>query len=499
MITRALYCSLILSILAATLAVAVAAQTAPFNERDDRYRLLGLKRAKQAYDIAKADYARFEELYNRDLIPRQELEQASARLADAEVNYQQSMLAVMFEDHYVTVTQAVKVQSDEQNRMVRLTVANASGGSAEYAQLLQNEDELFRALRPEIVNNVYVSILNDENAIVGIPYEAKIPELHFGEPVEIEFALLQDLDAVTVYIVYGDGSARTMKIFLQKDQSVDRVILESVQFSQEIDLGNRTRYGLSLELFSSTTNQFALQVLNLPDQISRTFRGAGGDARLSQVKFTESSRTKTADLEVTLPDRPTDEVQMDVPLPFFVVAVPRDRREEFQDRARDWTEEELVAAQVGYVRLELIPKGRGELRLRAPQLYAQALPDESVVIAFDIINEGSRRLDNIEVATDLPPGWQRDLSPEIVRSLDIGEERRLELTLIPPPGIATGKYEVRLRPSALSDNQPVLSEDKSITVDILAQANLLGTSLIVVLLLGLVSGIVFFGMRLARR
>ena len=74
-----------------------------YNQRDDKYRVLGLKRAKEAYETAKRDYDRQLELYNRKLISQAELDRSRNVFADAEVNYQQSLLAVLFEQQFVSV------------------------------------------------------------------------------------------------------------------------------------------------------------------------------------------------------------------------------------------------------------------------------------------------------------------------------------------------------------------------------------------------------------
>ena len=97
-----------------------------FNQRDDEYRLLGLKRAKEAYDFARSEFDRQKILFERDLITRLDLERAQNSLADAEVNYQQSLLAVLFEEQYVSVSSAVKFQSEDGRKRVRLTLSNDS-------------------------------------------------------------------------------------------------------------------------------------------------------------------------------------------------------------------------------------------------------------------------------------------------------------------------------------------------------------------------------------
>jgi uncharacterized membrane protein len=117
----------------------------------------------------------------------------------------------------------------------------------------------------------------------------------------------------------------------------------------------------------------------------------------------------------------------------------------------------------------------------------------------DVVNEGTRRLDNVKIDVDVPLGWTKTVDPLIIPKLDINEERRVTLLTAPPKGVAVGRYELRLRTSALSDNQPVNAEDKTVTVEIQAEANVLGTILLVIAIVGLVGGMVVFGMRLSKR
>ncbi|TDI69961.1 MAG: hypothetical protein E2O85_04655, partial [Bacteroidetes bacterium] len=215
----------------------VAQSSTFFNQRDDQYTLLGLKRAKEVYEVAKLDYERQKGLYDQQLISKAEYDRARAAYTDAEVNYQQSLLAVIFEQQYVTVLAATKYQGTGSRKQVRIEIGNAAAGGAEFSQLVSFEDEIFRSLQPDIVHDVYVSLLNDEGAIIGLPYEAKVEELHFGKPQILEFDLLQDLDAVSVNIIYGRGSERRLKVFLQKDATVNKAAIQSEQFSQEVELG----------------------------------------------------------------------------------------------------------------------------------------------------------------------------------------------------------------------------------------------------------------------
>ncbi len=502
----AVACRTMFMVLGVILSIAVLhsrlqAQTGiPFNQRDDTYPLLGLKRAREAFEFARADMERQEAMYGKGLISFQELERAKNSFADAEVNYQQSLLAVLFERQFVSVVNAVKYQAQDGHKHVRVTLANTSGGGADFRKLIEMDDELFRSLQPDVINDVYVSLLNGENAIISRPYEAKVERLLYGKPVELDFALLQDLDALTVDIVYGNGSQRSPKIFLQKDSSVNMATIYSEQFSQEVELGGSAVYDLHLELFSSATNTFKLEVVNLPPQITRYFADPASEARLSQLRFTERTNSMKAAMKIFLPDRPTGEVTVGEPISFFVVAVPQDRMVSIEGlSSRKWTIEEIEALNVGYARLEIVPRGNGRLLVKAPQLYHSIEKGGIVEMDIDVINDGTRRLDNVEFEIDTPPGWQKTTDPLMIQSLDIRKESRIRIVLTPPGDVTAGRYEFRVRTSSLSGDLPIRGEEKTVTVEVKAGANVLGTLSLVILIVGIISAIVVFGIRLSRQ
>ncbi len=471
-----------------------------FNQRDNTYPLLGLKRAKEAYETARTDYERQKALFDKQLISRQELDRVFRNYSDAEVNYQQSLLAVLFEQQYVIISRAVKYQSRGSRKRVRLTLENSTGGTAEFQKLIGIEDELFRSLQPDVVNNIYVSLVNDDNAIISEPYEQKVEKLLTGQPVTLDFGLLQDLDAVTVSVLYGDGSQQSRKIFLQKDASVNIAAIEAEQFSQEVELGGSTDYSMTLELFSGVSNTFKLDVVGLPSEINRYFLDPSTSNRLSQFQFTEGVNTRQAALRVFLPERPTAEVGIDEGMAFYAVAIPRERIEEIGDlRDRAMTLSEIEALNIGYVRLELVPRGIGEILVRAPQLFHTIKPDETVEVNVEVVNEGTRRLDNVRIEADLPLNWTDTIDPAVIEKLDINEEQRVGLGFTPPEDISPGRYEIRIRTTSLSDDQPIEGEDKTVTIQVEQEANIFGTFLLILVIVGLVVGIVIFGIRLSRR
>lgn len=475
-----------------------------FNQRDDQFTLLGLKRAQDAYQVAKADFDRQRSLFDTGVVSGAALDSARRTLSEAEVNYQQSILASLFEQQYVSVTSAVKLRSGHRKR-VRLQLENTSGGGAEIGHLLDVDPQLYEALRPEVVHNIYVALANDDGTVVSRPYETKIQELRYGKPRTLELDLLQDLDEVTVMLTYGNGSQRSLKVFLQKDSSADRVLVESRRFSQEVELGQSAEFDLDLELFSGSSDTYKLEVLGLPQEIHRFFKDAVNGARLSQFRFAEAGETRRAALQVSLPDRPSAELALGRALPFWVAVLPRDRVEALRpqldavDLASAGAAEQLAGLGVGVARLELIPRGVGRLLTRAPQLYFPIQQGDPVSATVELVNEGTRRLDNVEVEVEAPLGWTKRVEPALIPSLDVGEERTVTVHLEAPPEVTVGRYEARIRSSSFADEKTITGQDKTLSVEIRGVARL-GPSLILAgLMVALVLGIVIFGVRLTRR
>ncbi|RJQ64047.1 MAG: hypothetical protein C4517_03095 [Stygiobacter sp.] len=191
---------------------------------------------------------------------------------------------------------------------------------------------------------------------------------------------------------------------------------------------------------------------------------------------------------------------MDKPISFFVVAVPYERTKEVEFRqGKIYTKEEIEKLDLGYLKLEITPRGKGELKVNANQLYFTSLPGEKIEVPLEILNEGSRRLDNIEFELDLPINWTKEIKPQIIESLDIRKDKRVVITFTPPNDVPVGKYDIRLRTTCISDEKLVKAEDKTITIEVKQSENIFGTILLVLLIIGLVSVIVVFGIKLSRK
>jgi hypothetical protein len=470
-----------------------------FNERDDKYVLLGLKRARESYELAKKELARQEELFARGLIPESRLDEVRRAHAEAEVNFQQSMLAVLFEEQYVAVRAAVKQRDAAGRTSVRLRLESTAGGGAELRHLAGMEDELFRSLAPDRVHDVYVSLLDDAGAIISQPYEAKIEELVAGQPADLVFGVLRDLDAVTVALAYGNGSRRTVKVFLQRDEREDRVAVQPLQFSQEGELGATVSYDLALELYSGSDDTYRLAVLNLPPEVHASFSDPASEARLRQIRFDGGAETRRARLALELPDRPSERLPLGQPRELLVAAIPERRVESLGDLGRAWTPAELDAAGIGWARLELLARGAGRLQVVAPQLFQRSEGAAAVSLAVDLRNDGSGELRNVALQLEPPLGWQRRIEPALVPVLAVGAEQRVMVTLEPPADVPPGRYEGRLESRALADGRPVDGEDKLLTVEVVAPVHLAGTVGLLGGILAVVGGLVVLGVKLTRR
>ena len=79
------------------------------------------------------------------------------------------------------------------------------------------------------------------------------------------------------------------------------------------------------------------------------------------------------------------------------------------------------------------------------------------------------------------------------------KEMQIKLTFIPPSDVGVGAQEVKIKTEAMADNRPVQTEDKTVRIQINAKTPLLGSIILILLLIGLVVGIVIFGIKLSRR
>lgn len=472
-----------------------------YNPRDDQYRLLGMNRAQSEYENALREYNRQRELRERNLISEADVERSRTQMEGARVNYLQAALAIVFATPHVVIDRAVKFQRGDR-KFVRLTLRteNASAEGDKLNELI--DSTLLRQLRPEEVPNVFVSLKDDSpngGAIISQPYESRIPVLRFGQPVQIEFRLLRDVDVVTVSATYA-GQSQDRRVFLEKDASANVVTIQSAQISQEGDLGTEVRYTLQLERFTSDASGVRLEVGGLPRDIRYEFRDPASGARLTSLRFPEGVTSQQLVLALTIPQRDGGRFALDKAIPFWALALDAEASARFTEMSADsLTATEAASLAAGKVRLELVPRGIGRLEIRSANLYHTIARGDSVTMDVTVRNTGSRAVTNVRLTVDVPPEWHATVSPDLIHDVPIDGEARARITIVPPAEIGVGDYDARIKTDALSAERQVDTEDKTVRVHVEPAANLAGTITLVGLLVALVGGVVVFGMKLTRR
>lgn len=470
-------------------------------QEDQASLLLDLKKARAAYEIAKQRLENDKKLFDNKAISGEEYNKSRNELLSKEVDYQKLVLRVIAQQSYIIVEKAVKYQTASGERRVKVILQSTMEGNQEYLDQFKEHFDVFTPeMRSNKIYNIFVSLVNIENkTIVGTPYEIRIPVLELGKSATVDFGLLKDLESLQVNLNYG-GKKDEKNIYLEKASSAGIVDIVSIQFSQEADLGANAVFDLTLERFSSSEDVYSLLVVNLPRQISCEFTDSETNARLSQIKFTQGVNTKRLALKAYLPERDDETVVIDKPLIFYALVLSREEYARIQNLSdKHLSQKELDGIQGGKVKLELIPRGVGRIEVRALSLYHEITVGDSVLMDITVRNNGTRILNNIKISTDNPLNWRSLVLPDLIRSLDPEKEEIVHLSLIPPSDVGVGAQEVKIKTEAMAENRRVQTEDKTIRIQVQSKTPILWTALLIILLIGLVLGIVIFGIKISRR
>lgn len=479
----------------------VITATITFAQTNQASLLLDLRQARAAYENARDRYENDKGLLENQAISESEYNQSKNELLSREVDYQKLILQLMSEQSYVVVEKAVKYQNEAGERRVKVILRSTMEGNQEYLQQFEQHFDVFTPeMRTSRIYNVFVSIENmNDNIIIGSPYMIRIPSIDLGKTAVADFKLLQDVESVRVALKY-DGGNDQMNVLLEKDASANIVHISSSQFSQEADLGSSVTYDLTLERFSEFDDAYRLLVLNLPRQISNDFFDTESNTRLSQIKFNQGENTRRISLRTYLPDRDDENMEIDQPIEFYAAVLTQDEYNNIADNPnKEFTKKELAEIQGGKTRLELTPRGVGRIELRARSLYHEITVGDSVNMRVTVRNAGTRRLDNIRIMTDNPLHWNSVIEPDLIRSLDPEQEEDVYISIIPPKDASVGAQEVKIKTQAYADNRRVRTEDRTVRIQISAKTPVFWTIMLILLLLGLVVGIVVFGIKISRR
>lgn len=466
-------------------------------------KLLKLKSAQLSLELKKADFDRYLKLKEEGLTSEADFAQRQTSYLQAQVDYQQALISFMGSEARISVASAVKFQDGSGKKFVRVALRYASKELKELANLKISAEDLFPLDFMKEIKDVYVSLLT-EGKIISDPYERSVASLPLEAVREVTFQLLKDVESLDVNISYSGKTEKT-SVYLQKGVSANIVTINSAQFSQEADLESTATYDLSLEKFSGEANVFKLEAVNLPPQITYEFSDPTTSARLSQIKFSEGITNLKLQLKLYLPKNPDDRVVLDKPLEFFVLALDNDQTLKLRELEASGAGaagvglKEIEGLKAGAVKLELIPRGVPKVEVQAVNLYHEIKAGDDISMNVTIRNTGTRKLNNVRIFCDLPLNWRVEIKPDLLPTLEQNKDEVVSIKFLPPTGVSVGDYEPKIRTDAVADNRRVESEDKIVRIHISSKANVLGIGALVLLLVGLLVGIVVFGIKLTRR
>ncbi|TRZ89969.1 hypothetical protein D4R89_05240 [bacterium] len=482
------------------LVTAAAAAQSPQPQESQNMKLLRLKSSQLSLELKKADFDRYLKLKEEGLTSEADFAQRRTAYLQAQVDYQQALISFMGSEARISVASAVKFQDAGGKKYVRVTLRYSSKELKELAKLNISAEDLFPLDFMKEIKDVSVS-LKSEGKIISDPYEKVVPTLPIEEERNVTFQLLKDVENLDISVFYS-GKTETTSVYLQKGVSANIVTINSAQFSQEADLESQATYDLSLEKFSGEANVFKLELVNLPQPITYEFSDPQTQARLSQIKFTEGVTSMKLSLKLYLPKNADAQVVIDKPLEFFALALDNDQSAKLRELAAANPRLEPGAVEglkAGSVKLELIPRGVGKVEVQAVNLYHEIKVGQTVAMEVRVKNAGTRKLNNIRISTDLPLSWRVEVRPDLIATLEQNQEEVVSIRFLPPPDVSVGDYEPKIRTECVADNRKVESEDKIVRIHISSKTNILGISVLILFLVGLLVGIVVFGIRLTRR
>ena len=149
------------------------------------------------------------------------------------------------EDPYISVVSARRYKEGDRRRLEVILTYGAVTSTEDTAA-----DTDAQSTAQEI-NNVYVAIKDDTEAIIGYPYEHRIPTLKDGQEKLLDFELRRNVDSLTVNLRYLDKDY-PYKIHLEEDTRYIS-ILSAKKF--RVDSGTGGQMMVTLQLKNTSTTE----------------------------------------------------------------------------------------------------------------------------------------------------------------------------------------------------------------------------------------------------
>ncbi|MYB02608.1 hypothetical protein F4X90_23455 [Candidatus Poribacteria bacterium] len=158
------------------------------------------------------------------------------------------------EDPYISVVSARRYKEGDRRR---LEVVLTYGALTD--ETVEDETAKVDTTTAQEINNVYVSIKDDTDAIIGFPYEYRIPTLKDGEEKMLDFELRRNVDSLVVSLNYLKEE-NLYKIHLEEDTR-HISILSAKKFRVE------NQMMVTLQLKNTSTTE-AMSINATPEEIA---------------------------------------------------------------------------------------------------------------------------------------------------------------------------------------------------------------------------------------
>src|SRR5262249_12833935 len=140
----------------------------------EQQKVMELKRYQLEMLRAKEKRQKIKALYDLGLESLASYQEAEMEYRKTQVDYQRAVLSLFSEVPRITIVSAVKSQTEDGRKKVKLVIKNTSASNLDYRQLgiVEPDVPLPDDTKLRELTNVVVSLKNDKNTIISEPYEA---------------------------------------------------------------------------------------------------------------------------------------------------------------------------------------------------------------------------------------------------------------------------------------------------------------------------------------
>ena len=149
------------------------------------------------------------------------------------------------EDPYISVVSAKRYKEGDRRRLEVVLIYGALNDEIEEDEIEETDTNTAQE-----INNIYVSIRDEAETIIGYPYEYRIPILRNGQEKTLDFELRRNVDSLTVHLTYLD-TPKSYKIHLEEDTR-HISILSAKKFRLASNTGGQMMVTIQLKNTSTT-------------------------------------------------------------------------------------------------------------------------------------------------------------------------------------------------------------------------------------------------------